>query len=62
VRFDGPIAAPIAKGTPIGKAVVTMPDGRVIEYPLQAGADIERAGVVSRISTLIRHYLLGWAS
>jgi D-alanyl-D-alanine carboxypeptidase (penicillin-binding protein 5/6) len=62
VRFDGPIAAPIAKGTPIGKAVVTMPDGRVIEYPLQAGADVERAGVVSRISTLIRHYLLGWAS
>jgi D-alanyl-D-alanine carboxypeptidase (penicillin-binding protein 5/6) len=62
VRFDGPIAAPIAKGTPIGRAVVTMPDGRVIEYPLQAGADVERAGVVSRISTLIRHYLLGWAS
>ena len=62
VRFDGPIAAPIAKGTPIGNAVVTMPDGRVIEYPLQAGADVERAGVVSRISTLIRHYLLGWAS
>ena len=30
VRFDGPIAAPIAKGTPIGRAVVTMPDGRVI--------------------------------
>ncbi len=62
VRFDGPIAAPIAKGTPIGKAVVTMPDGRVIEYPLQGGAVVERAGVVSRISTLIRHYLLGWAS
>lgn len=62
VRFDGPIPAPIAKGTPIGTAVVTMPDGRVIEYPLQAGADVERAGVVSRISTLIRHYLLGWTS
>ncbi len=61
-RFDGPIAAPIAKGTPIGKAVVTMPDGRVVEYPLQAGATVERAGVVSRVSTLIRHYLLGWAS
>jgi D-alanyl-D-alanine carboxypeptidase (penicillin-binding protein 5/6) len=62
VRFDGPIAAPIAKGTPIGKAVGHGDDGRVIEYPLQAGADVERAGVVSRISTLIRHYLLGWAS
>jgi len=61
-RFDGPIAAPIVKGTPIGKAVVTMPDGRVIEYPLQAGASVERAGMFSRMSTLISHYLLGWAS
>jgi serine-type D-Ala-D-Ala carboxypeptidase (penicillin-binding protein 5/6) len=61
-RFDGPIAAPIAKGAPIGKAVVTMPDGRVIEYPLQAGANVERAGMFSRMSTLIGHYLLGWAS
>ena len=61
-RFDGPIAAPIAKGTPIGTAVVTMPDGRIIEYPLQAGADVARAGVLSRMSTLISHYFLGWIS
>ena len=61
-RFDGPIAAPIAKGTAVGKAVVTMPDGRVIEYPLQAGADVARAGTFSRMATLFRHYLLGWAS
>jgi D-alanyl-D-alanine carboxypeptidase (penicillin-binding protein 5/6) len=61
-RFDGPIAAPIAKGTPIGTAVVTMPDGRVIEYPLLAGADVPRAGVFARMSTLISHYFLGWVS
>lgn len=61
-RFDGPIAAPIAKGTKLGTAVVTMPDGRVIEYPLQAGADVERASTFSRMATLFRHYLLGWAS
>jgi D-alanyl-D-alanine carboxypeptidase (penicillin-binding protein 5/6) len=61
-RFDGPIAAPIVKGTPIGTAVVTMPDGRIIEYPLQAGADVASAGMFSRMATLFRHYLLGWAS
>src|SRR5476649_2006848 len=61
-RFDGPIAAPIAKGTPIGTAVVTMPDGRIIEYALQAGADVQRAGVFSRMSTLIGHFFLGWVS
>ena len=61
-RFDGPIAAPIAKGTPIGTAVVTLPDGRVIEYPLQAGADVQRAGIFSRMTTLVSHFFLGWAS
>src|SRR5471030_1670371 len=61
-RFDGPIAAPIAKGTPIGTAVVTMPDGRIIEYSLQAGAYVQRAGVFSRMSSLISHYFLGWVS
>jgi serine-type D-Ala-D-Ala carboxypeptidase (penicillin-binding protein 5/6) len=61
-RFDGPIPAPIAKGTQIGTAVITMPDTRVIEYPLLAGADVERAGLFSRMSTLARHYLFGWAS
>jgi D-alanyl-D-alanine carboxypeptidase (penicillin-binding protein 5/6) len=61
-RFDGPVPAPIVKGTKLGTAVVTMPDGRVIEYPLQAGADVARASTFSRMSTLFRHYLLGWAS
>jgi D-alanyl-D-alanine carboxypeptidase (penicillin-binding protein 5/6) len=61
-RFDGPVAPPIVKGTPLGTAVVTMPDGRVIEYPLQAGADVARAGTFSRMATLFRHYLLGWVS
>jgi serine-type D-Ala-D-Ala carboxypeptidase (penicillin-binding protein 5/6) len=56
-RFDGPVPAPIVKGAQIGSATVTMSDGRTMEYPLYAGADVARAGFVSRISTLIRHYL-----
>ncbi len=61
-RFDGPIPAPIVKGQPVGTALITMPDGRTMEYPLQAGADVPRAGLISRMSTLVRHYLLGWTS
>ena len=61
-RFDGPLAAPIAKGTKIGTAVVTLPDGRVIEYPLEAGADVARMGVVGRVTAMIQHYLFGWLS
>ena len=61
-KFDGPLPAPIAKGTKLGTAAVTLPDGRVIEYPLQAGADVPRQGLVGRAVSLARHYLLGWLS
>jgi D-alanyl-D-alanine carboxypeptidase (penicillin-binding protein 5/6) len=61
-RFEGPIPAPIAKGTKIGTAAVTLPDGRVIEYPLEAGVDVQRVGVFGRVATMIRHYLFGWLS
>jgi D-alanyl-D-alanine carboxypeptidase (penicillin-binding protein 5/6) len=61
-RFDGPIAAPIAKGTKLGTAVVTLPDNRVIEYPLEAGADVPRMGVFGRVTAMIQHYLFGWLS
>ena len=61
-RFEGPLAAPIAKGTRVGSAAVTLPDGRVIEYPLEAGADVPRMGVIGRVATMIQHYLFGWLS
>jgi D-alanyl-D-alanine carboxypeptidase (penicillin-binding protein 5/6) len=61
-RFDGPLPAPIVKGTRLGSASVTLPDGKVIEYPLEAGADVPRQGLVGRVVSLARHYLLGWLS
>jgi len=61
-RFDGPIAAPIAKGTRIGTAVVTLPDNRTVEYPLEAGADVARMGVFSRVAAMLQHYIFGWMS
>lgn len=61
-RFDGPIAAPIVKGTKIGTAVVTLPDNRTMEYPLEAGTDVPRMGVFGRVTTMLRHYMFGWMS
>jgi serine-type D-Ala-D-Ala carboxypeptidase (penicillin-binding protein 5/6) len=61
-RFDGPIAAPITKGTKLGTAALTLPDNRVIEYPLEAGVDVPRMGVIGRVTTMIQHYLFGWLS
>jgi serine-type D-Ala-D-Ala carboxypeptidase (penicillin-binding protein 5/6) len=61
-RFDGPLPAPIVKGTKLGTASLTLPDGKVVEYPLEAGADVLRMGVVGRLTALIHHYLFGWLS
>ena len=61
-KFDGPLPAPIVKGTKLGSAAVTLPDGRVMEYPLEAGIDVPRQGLVGRIFSLARHYLVGWIS
>jgi len=61
-RFDGPLPAPIAKGTKLGSVVVTYPDGRTADYPIEAGADVPRMGAFGRVVTLARHYLLGWLS
>lgn len=61
-RFEGPLPAPLVKGTKVGIAAVTLPDGRVIEYPLEIGADVARMGVVGRVATMIQHYLFGWLS
>ncbi len=61
-RFDGPIDAPVAKGTRLGTAVLTLPDNRTVEYPLEAGTDVPRLGVFGRVTGMIRHYLFGWWS
>lgn len=61
-KFDGPLAAPIVKGTKLGTAVVTMPDGRTVDYPLEAGADVARLGIFGRLAASARHYLFGWLS
>lgn len=61
-RFDGPINAPIAKGTQLGTAVMTLSDNRTFEYALLAGIDVPRLGVLGRVTGVIRHYLFGWWS
>src|SRR5262245_5398640 len=61
-RFDGPLPAPIVKGTKLGTAVLTLPDGKTTEYPLEAGADVPRRGMLGRVAAMIQHYLFGWLS
>lgn len=49
VVYDSPIPAPIAKGDPVGRLVVTIPGARDTVTPLIATADIPEAGFLGRV-------------
>jgi serine-type D-Ala-D-Ala carboxypeptidase (penicillin-binding protein 5/6) len=57
VSYDKPVAAPIKKGQPIGKVVVTVPDTPPAEIPLVAGADVERMGALGRVAMAAAHLI-----
>jgi serine-type D-Ala-D-Ala carboxypeptidase (penicillin-binding protein 5/6) len=59
VDYQGPVPAPIRKGQPIGKLVVTAPDIQPAEAPLVAGSDVARMGPLGRIAALAGWYIWG---
>ena len=60
--YDGPVPAPIAKGTPLGRLLVTAPDTDPIEIPLLAGADVEKLGPFRRIGSAVGYLIWGAAA
>ena len=48
IVYDGPLAAPIAAGTPVGELVVERTDLPPHRIPVVAGADVPAAGILSR--------------
>ncbi len=59
VDYDGPIAAPIAKGAKIAKLVITAPDAPSAEIPLVAGADVNRLGFSGRVVAALKQIVWG---
>ena len=49
IRYQGPIAAPIAKGQHVADLVITTTDTPPQVVPLVAGEDVGRAGFFGRI-------------
>ncbi|MRX50564.1 D-alanyl-D-alanine carboxypeptidase [Paracoccus sp. S-4012] len=47
--YDGPLAAPIAKGDRLGELVVTIPGGAVARTPLIAAQDVAESGFLGRM-------------
>ena len=59
VTFENPIPAPIAKGDPVAKLVLTVPGRDKLEVPLLAGAAVERLGLFGRLGTALKAILWG---
>jgi serine-type D-Ala-D-Ala carboxypeptidase (penicillin-binding protein 5/6) len=59
VAYNRPVAAPIAKGDPIGKVIVSAPEATSVEAPLVAGADVPRIGAVGRMASLAAYLIWG---
>jgi len=59
LHYQGPVAAPIARGQRIGTLTVTAPEFPRLEVPLYAAQAIPRANLVSRIVRGLRSLILG---
>ena len=59
VSYDTPILAPVAKGTPLGKLVVTGQGVPAMDVPLLAGEDVPRLGLPGRAIAVLSHYVTG---
>jgi serine-type D-Ala-D-Ala carboxypeptidase (penicillin-binding protein 5/6) len=59
LAYDQPVPAPIEKGQPLGKIVVTAPDMASVEKPLVAGSGVERMGPLGRVAGVAAHLIWG---
>ena len=57
--FEGPIPAPIVKGTPVAMLVLEAPGMETIEVPLLAGADVGELSMFSRLGAAISYLVFG---
>ena len=62
VLYEGPVPAPIARGTQVGTLVVSAPDTPEIEVPLVAGADVGELSMFRRIGAAIGYLVWGAGS
>ena len=59
VVYDAPIPAPLRTGQEVAKLVVNAPGEAPVEFPLMAGADVERLGIFGRVTTSLQYLVFG---
>jgi serine-type D-Ala-D-Ala carboxypeptidase (penicillin-binding protein 5/6) len=57
LRYDAPVAAPIAKGRELGRLEVSGQGVPPMSLPLLAGADVDRLGLIPRIPAVLEHLI-----
>ena len=57
--YDGPVKAPVEKGTPIGKLLITAPDSKPMELPVVAGEDVAPLGPGKRLIAAFKYLVFG---
>jgi serine-type D-Ala-D-Ala carboxypeptidase (penicillin-binding protein 5/6) len=57
LRYDAPVAAPIAKGRELGRLEVSGQGVPAMSLPLLAGADVKRLGLIPRIPAVLEHLI-----
>ncbi len=59
IVFTGPIPAPIAKGAPVARLVVTAPEFKTLSIPLHAGIEVGQRGMFGRLGAALRYMIWG---
>jgi len=59
VKYDAPIAAPIAAGQTVGTLSIEVPDKTTLQIPLVSGANVEQLGIFGRGIAALRHMIFG---
>lgn len=62
VSYSSPLFAPLARGQPVARMVVTAPGFPTLEVPLLAGEDVVKLGLLGRIGPAISYLFLGEAT
>jgi D-alanyl-D-alanine carboxypeptidase (penicillin-binding protein 5/6) len=59
VVYNKPVPAPIEKGRPLGKLVVSVPEMQPQEYELVAAQPVEKLGALGRVGAAVSYLLFG---
>ena len=59
VSYSSPLLAPLARGQPVARLVVTAPGFPTLETPLLAGENVAKLGLLGRIGPAIGYLFLG---